>query len=675
MYQESGGIFIESTNFSSLRSYTSGIDYTFAGNGTGVNLDPFFTGEGPSGLAPPGQGWFTSWDVTPEGLIINQDVLISGSTFADSAIYHTVVLENYGPDPILVGWRNLYDWAVDEASFDDGPNNAVETTSGVVVPATTIPFSHVPASDEFVRVSADPQVPTYQPLLGIGFDPGFIPGLPATIPEEYAYVRWSPAFSTAFDYAPGVVDATNDSAGLSWFGRTQVTAIEILPGESVRLTQVVFGVIPDEPPPGEDFSKMLTDGPDVDGDGEFDLVIPVKPSTSTTYQWKITWRQPGSPPVLIADTAPAESVVDAINLDGNGLPIGCGDAAVFNDPSGHTDVYRGGKSGKNCHSATEIEWSPASDNEMLLVDVSMRVSPGRGHKAPVFAPTSCGALDLNRGAAAFEIDPATGEPATDPATGEILPPVLVSNALCIAAVRDVNGDGILDRDGSGDEDADSLSDYEEACGLGTDPCLADSDGDGVRDDVDVCPLEGPADPSLGEILDPNGCIRQSQCSDSLDNDNDGVIDFVGGDLSCDDILDDSEDTIDLSSGTILGWPETGFVFHFDDHVGVVSDIQGWWSINSLNPDRGWFYGYNVTTEVAHVTGVADICDITDASIYSYAAWSVGPVYESDFVLFHNLITDYYAAFRIDDIYGPSALESYLDATWYLQEGGGVDFCP
>ena len=126
-------------------------------------------------------------------------------------------------------------------------------------------------------------------------------------------------------------------------------------------------------------------------------------------------------------------------------------------------------------------------------------------------------------------------------------------------------------------------------------------------------------------------------------------------------------------GTIEGWPESGYIFLFDDYVSIVSEIQAWWSINQLSPDRGWFYGYNSSTEVSHVTGITDICEITDASIYSYSNWSVGPVDEGDFVLFHNVDTDYYAAFRVDDIYGSGALDSYLDTTWYLQEDGSPDF--
>jgi hypothetical protein len=293
-------------------------------------------------------------------------------------------------------------------------------------------------------------------------------------------------------------------------------------------------------PGGDDFSKTLLDGPDENGDGEVDLVIPVKPSTSTTYQWVINWSQADAPDVMIADTAPAESVVNAINGDATGLPIGCGEDAAFDDDSGHIDVYRGGKSGKSCRSATELEWWPGSDSEMLVVDVSMRESPGNGHKEDVFAPTSCGALNLNYGAAAFELDPDTGLPVVDPDTGEVLPPIMESNALCIAAVND---DGTLDYTGAGDHDLDGAEDWAEACEVGTDPCNPDTDGDGVLDGADECPLEGPPDASIGEVQDPNGCNRQSQCSDGIDNDDDGPIDF-DADASCDSLVDDSEDTVD-----------------------------------------------------------------------------------------------------------------------------------
>lgn len=321
--------------------------------------------------------------------------------------------------------------------------------------------------------------------------------------------------TAAFGGVPGPVDMNLDGQESGGDCLGLVLALVDLPAGSL--------------PGGDDFSKELTGGPDVNGDGVIDLVIPVKPSTSTAYQWTINWSQAGFPDVLISDTAPAESVVNGINGDGTGLPLDCGDGTAFDDGSGHTDVYRGGKSGKNCYSATNLDWWPASDNESLVVDVAMRESPGKGHKTPAFAPTSCGALYLNNGAVAYELDPDTGD---------VLGPLMETNALCIAAIPD---DGNLDYTGMGDHDQDGAADWAEACETGTDPCDPDSDNDGVLDGDDECPLEGPADPALGEILDPNGCIRQSQCSDGIDNDGNALIDYPD-DPGCDDILDDLEES-------------------------------------------------------------------------------------------------------------------------------------
>ena len=96
----------------------------------------------------------------------------------------------------------------------------------------------------------------------------------------------------------------------------------------------------------------------------------------------------------------------------------------------------------------------------------------------------------------------------------------------------------------------------------------------------------------------------------------------------------------VKTGTITGWLEFGDEFFYDDFVDVDSDIVAMWSIHNPLDKSGWFYGYNDTTDVAHVQGITDICEVTDASIYSYEDWSVGPVGVGDFVLFHNTVTGY-----------------------------------
>jgi len=267
-----------------------------------------------------------------------------------------------------------------------------------------------------------------------------------------------------------------------------------------------------------------------------DLVVPINIEIPTEYDFTITYDDSGSTPVVIDDRVPAEWDVTHIEFDGTGLPVGCGDDADFSGDYGDVNVFRGGKSGKNCNSDTGLLWTPVGEDNTLNVQTMARCHNNKNNN--FCRPTSCGALYLNYGAVAYETD-GDGELVLD-VEGNPIVVLGPTDPICLAAVDDVDGDGTFTWDGSGDEDGDNLSDYEEACAIGTDPCLLDTDGDGINDDVDECPLEGPADPGLGEILEPNGCIRQSQCSDGIDNDGDTFIDYVY-DAGCDDILDDIEE--------------------------------------------------------------------------------------------------------------------------------------
>lgn len=115
----------------------------------------------------------------------------------------------------------------------------------MIVPATTNEFSYTPGSGDYARVNIAPGTAGYQPLLGLGYDPGFVPGLPVTRPDRYDFASWPLSVGTAYDYTINPSrNVTSDSAGLSFFTR------EIAAGESVRLTQVIFATIPDAPPPG-----------------------------------------------------------------------------------------------------------------------------------------------------------------------------------------------------------------------------------------------------------------------------------------------------------------------------------------------------------------------------------------------------------------------------------------
>lgn len=302
--------------------------------------------------------------------------------------------------------------------------------------------------------------------------------------------------------------------------------------------------------------KEITSGPNVDGDGDIDVVVEVGQDVTTPYDFTITYLPGEEDGALIVDTVPAEWDVTKIDDDGTSLPVACGETVSFdvNALTGDdVDVIRGGKSGKNCRSANVIEWKPDPEepSSTLKVDVTTRINPGHGKRdIQFFSPTSCGPLILNDGAIAFEL----------PLT---VPPVVLfgpTDPICLVAV-DNPGTGTGDRSASADHDSDTLASFDEACtnAVRTDPCLIDTDGDGDNDNADNCPLisngdqaDGDSD-GVGTVCDPDDADDQApndvvaECADGIDNDGDGAIDHSssalstkGGDDQCASAADNDE---------------------------------------------------------------------------------------------------------------------------------------
>lgn len=255
LYNATSGARIQ--NFSSLRVYdvsTGPTDYTF-GAGTvygsvgGNNLDASLVSQ--LNVSPSHHR--SDWGLAAEGLQITQDVQVVGTTYTDSAIYHTVEISNVGSSTKSLGWRNLYDWTLNDPLFDDGPSNSIESCHGAIVPATPFEFDYTPSGNEFVRVGARPAPAggaTYETLLMLDDHPDFS-SYPVTPPSQYTFARWSPARSSAFSYTQSgqnIADGSGDSAGLSWFGHDIGSAIQLAPGESTLIAQLLVVVPPGQCP-------------------------------------------------------------------------------------------------------------------------------------------------------------------------------------------------------------------------------------------------------------------------------------------------------------------------------------------------------------------------------------------------------------------------------------------
>jgi hypothetical protein len=256
--------------------------------------------------------------------------------------------------------------------------------------------------------------------------------------------------------------------------------------------------------------KIITAGPDEDFDQNTDVVVLVKKTSPTVYEFEIVYTNPGGPSVVITDAVPAEWQV--LVVAGHFLADGFSAGEVWDGAGGTVAVFPANKKTNN-KSATRIVWVPDPGNDRSTISVVVKSRPRPSKKEAKFAPTSCGALFLNDGAFVFELGP----------DGTALfPEIFSSKPLLLVAVKDLGGDGIVG-DGSGDEDGDGRMDLQEVreapftdpcnpdsdgdtipdgdeVAQGTDPNKADTDGDGVPDGMDLCPLDNG-----GGLINGEGC--------------------------------------------------------------------------------------------------------------------------------------------------------------------------
>jgi hypothetical protein len=104
-----------------------------------------------------------------------------------------------------------------------------------------------------------------------------------------------------------------------------------------------------------------------------------------------------------------------------------------------------------------------------------------------------------------------------------------------------------------------------------------------------------------------------------------------------------------------------------------SFVTAWWSCGCGPTESGYFYGslhsQVADSDVAWASGVSDIQQLTDASLFSFTNHATPLLLEGHFVVYRSTVSGHYAALRVDDIYGSDTYNTFLDATWWFQTDG------
>ncbi|MEI6398688.1 MAG: hypothetical protein WCO71_07955 [Pseudomonadota bacterium] len=140
---------------------------------------------------------------------------------------------------------------------------------------------------------------------------------------------------------------------------------------------------------------------------------------------------------------------------------------------------------------------------------------------------------------------------------------------------------------------------------------------------------------------------------------------------------------EVVSGKIENWCESGAVFDFDaatSRAGL-TEMKAFWSSADESSGTGYFYGGTLSgsqnIEVAVASNISDITQITDASTYTFTQYSVGPLGVGTIVVYHNSVTGYYGAIKVDAIQSTTSTCPYhqdvLNGTWFIQNDGTANF--
>ncbi len=305
-----------STSNTSLRSYTSGIDYsTGTSSGSCVGLC--------GAVAPVTQairkgltivGYRLTWSFVDgvSSLELIQEVVVEGPVNGTQTVNNTVIREthivrNLGPGDLSFGLRKQWDWQI---GADDGPWFGEDCGTPEI------------ACDRSMNLTADGTLDGFYPAAYVinedpataGCPPGVTPGSsgcggnplylvagtvaspsslnpPPDAPEVLQFNSWPSLFGTCWQ--PGLVDNATcgggDTAAAYFYGLTSATAESLDPGEEKSFTQYVAAgvnscpttVDPERCPDGTPIIAVHT-GQDANGDG-FDDQWMVREQAATSF--------------------------------------------------------------------------------------------------------------------------------------------------------------------------------------------------------------------------------------------------------------------------------------------------------------------------------------------------------------------------------------------------------
>jgi len=224
------------STYLTVRSYTSGTDYVSTSSSfvttplTLVNLDTC----APS-IATTATSATTTWNTTRDPLLIEQVTAVEGTTVADSRVRVTTNVTNLGVSPVDIGIRYEWDLMIDGSDdswfVEKNPDNLWTETE----------IEYTPPAFERFETTNDPASPVFSILGTVTGPPTFTP--PPTPPDRFVYASWGSSYNVAFDYTPTGITGM-DSAVLYYWGNNVTNAIELVPGETVSVTQYLYAIPP-----------------------------------------------------------------------------------------------------------------------------------------------------------------------------------------------------------------------------------------------------------------------------------------------------------------------------------------------------------------------------------------------------------------------------------------------